>query len=88
MCHSPLPPTSRVRRYHKFYSLTKPGSTAYRHLLSSEDEALLPLLASFQKLSTYKRVSLPPDRALSPEAQHAYYNGLIGKYIGHRKLAW
>ena len=82
--------TARVAvpcRYQKFYVLTKPGSVAYHHLMNASDKALLPLLASFQKLSSYKRVSLPENKALSTEEQMAYYNGLISKYIG-KKLTW
>ncbi len=71
-----------IARNQKFYVLTKPGSIAYRHLLSPEDEALLPLLASFQKLSTYRRVTVPEHLALAPEEQRKYYGGLIEKFIG------
>jgi hypothetical protein len=80
----PLPPT---HRYQKFFVLTRPGGSSYRPLLNPEDEALLPLLASFQRLSVYKRVAIPEDRALPEEQLVAYYDGLIEKYIG-RKLLW
>lgn len=74
-----------MRRYQKFFALTRPGSTAYHQLLSADDKALLPLLASFQQLSAYKRVDLEPR---SEQELRAYYDSLIEKYIGHRALFW
>jgi hypothetical protein len=51
------------------------------------DRALLPLLAAFQSLITYKRVQLPPE-ALKGEELIAYYDRLIGAYLGEEKLFW
>lgn len=75
-------------RHQRFYSLTS-SAGAYRQLLSTSDEAVLPLLASFQQLSAYRRVMLPPDQALGPQEFRDYYQALIDKYIGKdRKLSW
>jgi hypothetical protein len=75
-------------RYQRFFVLTRSGGSAYRPLMNAEDAAMLPLLASFQKLSRYKRVSIPESQAFTPEQQKTYYDQLIAKYIGKRKLAW
>jgi inositol oxygenase len=76
-----------IIRYQKFYSLTKPNSQAYHHLLSKEDKKLLPLLSSFQSLSSYVRLPLL-EGAMSPGAQQSYYNSLLDKYLGQSKLSW
>lgn len=81
---SPTPVTKRS--YQKFYSLTRPGG-AYRSLLSPSDEAVLPLLSAFQRLSVYKRVELP-DTALRGQALHDHYDALITKYFGSERLFW
>ncbi|GAX82146.1 hypothetical protein CEUSTIGMA_g9574.t1 [Chlamydomonas eustigma] len=87
-----LPPEALfIIRHQKFYALTEPGSAAYRYLLSPEDEAMLPLLTSFQKLSLYQRVHIPQVSTLSPESQRSYYSALMEKYLGlsaDKKLAW
>ncbi|KAL6762229.1 hypothetical protein V8C86DRAFT_3023522 [Haematococcus lacustris] len=42
-------------RHLRFTALTRPGNT-YQALLSPEDEALMPLLRAFQRLTAYQRV--------------------------------
>ncbi len=74
-------------RYQKFLSLTAAGG-AYRHLLSAEDAAMVPLLAAFQKLAVYRRVELPAS-ALRGAAFEEYYSQLIAKYLGpDEHLLW
>jgi hypothetical protein len=75
-----------IIRYQKFYSLTRPGG-AYRNLLSPDDEACLPLLSAFQRLSVYRRVQLPPQ-ALTGRALTDHYEALVAKYIGSDRLYW
>lgn len=74
-------------RHQKFYALTRPGR-AYQDLLSEKDEALLPLLRTFQRLARYQRVTLPEDAALQGQARDDYYSGLILKYLGPGPLRW
>lgn len=73
-------------RYQRFASLTRPNCS-YLQLLSPEDEEMLPLLASFQQLATYKKVALP-DHALQGEALYRYYDSLIKKYFPVEQLRW
>jgi len=82
-----LPPEALfLLRFSKFVSLTRPGS-AYRLLLSPEDELLLPLLHDFQRAIVYRRVAIPEGLALQVPDRHAFYDALIQKYIPG-KLLW
>jgi inositol oxygenase len=71
-------------RYQRCTSLTR---GAYRQLMSDQDRALLPLLASFQRLTAYRRAPLPPG-ALSGDALLAHYDALIERYLGSERLCW
>jgi len=68
-------------RNQKFLTLTKTGSSGYHHLLSPEDEALLPLLRDFQRIIMYRRVPIPDHARLKDSDLHRYYEGLIEKYV-------
>eukprot|EP00775_Hariotina_reticulata_P013073 gene13073-13200_t len=73
-------------RYQRCAAITRPGG-AYRQLMSDADRALLPLLAAFQNLITYRRVQLPPE-ALQGEQLLEYYDRLIETYLGEERLFW
>lgn len=55
--------------------------------MTPEDVALLPLLADFQALLTYRRVPLPPG-ALRGAERAAHYDALIRTYLGEERLYW
>lgn len=84
-----LPPEALfLIRHQKFYSITRPGGSPYQQLLSDEDRSMLPLLASFQKLAAYRRVTLPAESALQAQAQLSHIDFLMQKYMVHKQLAW
>ena len=73
---SKLPTESlAILRYHSFYAWHKDG--AYRYLMDSHDEAMLPWVQKFNQYDLYSKSDEPPDVAeLRP-----YYQGLIDKYL-------
>eukprot|EP00798_Chlamydomonas_sp_ICE-L_P001685 gene1685-33081_t len=75
-------------RHQKFWSLPRPQGKAYASLVDEGDRKLLPLLASFQKLTVYKKVEIPAEVTLKGAEFDEYYNRLIKKYIGAQDLAW
>ncbi|KAL6762230.1 hypothetical protein V8C86DRAFT_2522884 [Haematococcus lacustris] len=73
-------------RHLRFTALTRPGNT-YQALLSPEDEALMPLLRAFQRLTAYQRVDIPAALRLNGPDFHAYYTRLLHQYLPEQ-LMW
>ncbi len=70
-----------IIRYHSFYPCHQEG--AYRHLMDSRDERLMPWVHEFSKYDLYSKGHTRPDvKAVRP-----FYDELIAEYLPG-KLQW
>jgi len=71
-------------RYHSCYPWHTGG--AYRHLMDSKDERMLPYVLEFNKFDLYTKDDVGDglgNNGVTPEQLWPYYEQLIEKYFPH-----
>lgn len=74
-------------RYRRFHALLRSRS-AYRHLMTPEDEEAVEWLRRFEQLSRFSRGRVPTDQMLQGDELRRYYQGLMDQYGIGNKLRW